>query len=139
MYQLGDLNDEDWHLEAKSTRTEELRFDQKWLDKAHRQAHRLDRQYIALAIQFTTRSEDYLGPLEAVMVPCVMADDLDTLSSLESVTRTKAISLWELADLVPGRSILFNTPKYKLAIITVKDYSCLLQSLKDQTDPENLP
>jgi hypothetical protein len=137
MYQLGDLANELWHLEAKSTRSGSIRFDQKWIDKARRQATRLEREYVALAIQFAVRGEEYSGPLEAIVLFSKNVGELEPLSSISSNTRTKALKQEWFSHLVDGKCIPFTTPDYKLTIITINDFKCILSTSKDQTDQEN--
>lgn len=127
MYKLGDLANDDWHLEAKSTRSGVIRFDQKWVDKASRQARRLDRNHIAIAIQFVNRMDDHRGELEAVAVRSLPDPDMVRLDPIVSTTRTIGIAQKALAGLAPGKTIPLVLPEYPhLYLLTISDFAKLI-------------
>jgi hypothetical protein len=125
MYRLGDLSSTLWHVEAKSTRNDTIRFDQKWVDKALRQAQRLERKHVAIALHFANRFGKYKGDLDVVAVFADVTIDFIRVPGLTSSTRTKGLHQSLFSMLKSGHKIPFTLPDHQLAFITLPDFNLL--------------
>jgi len=59
----GDLNNECWLVEVKSTRDKTLVFDSRWWSKAEKQAKEKQKANVGLVFGWTTRPKGYTGEL----------------------------------------------------------------------------
>lgn len=57
----GDYLDNNWHIEAKSTRNDIIRVKKTWWEKALRQAKQTKKEHVALIVGWDTPPESYRG------------------------------------------------------------------------------
>jgi hypothetical protein len=130
----GDLTNDSWYYEQKSTRTDVLRFRQEWWYKAEAQAADKRKPNVALGVCFTNRLNDYTGHLRFVFVLNQLVSHLETKTEgLILTNRTKQFPQnkaghWPeigYKQLIKLDASVFGAPKF-LALITDIDFTKLL-------------
>jgi hypothetical protein len=128
----GDLQNDKWLAEIKSTRNDHMRVQTAWWFKARAQADLKQKFYSSVILIFTARFDEYGGPLAVALVENHLVPKLECLPESYDLSGTcRKISQTRFSTLVPGFKSLarLEDPRKRvaqLAFITLPDFHSIV-------------
>lgn len=125
----GDLNDEEWLVEVKSTRQKELVFDTAWFTKAAAQAKDKNKEFFAVLFGWDDRPDDFNG--SSILFAAVPEELCDIEPKDPHISCGKAVTITEfLETLKNNEALILQGESVTIKIMTLDTYleKCLDQS-----------